>query len=624
VIPLDKIARDWSGLASRDVVIISSIDWSHNWQIHQQLATSLVECGHRVLFVENTGVRAPRAGDFGRIRDRLRNWFRSTRGFHDVRESLTVFSPLILPFPYIRLVLLINRILMSSAIGKWMRVNRFHDPVLISFLPTPLTQRVIEDIDPLAVIYYCADDMSGRSAGASRLRRYEDEFLSRADAVFCTSHALLGRAAVFNARAFLFPAGVDFQKFEASRELAELPVDLASLPRPLIGYVGSISSVFDQSLLVQAARGFPKASFVLVGPYSADVSALRACPNIHLLGKRPHAEVPAYIKAFDVALIPYVRNVFTDAVYSCKLNEYLAMGTAVVAIDTHELRLYAERYVGVLALADSPERFVEAIGLCLEHPDEAAYKRRIETARANSWEQRFAGISEKIEEILINKQSKNIIWQDRLVSAYRRGRIRIYKRVTLVATIYALFFYSPLMWWAGDQLVVRQIDKPQDAIVVFSGDGEVGYVNNSYQNRTLDALRLYQAGYADQIVLSSGKGRAISEVEVIRSILLNKGVPASAILIVDRVPSNTKENVLFTANVLKSLGISRVLFVTAPYHSRRATMVWNRLAPEIELVVAQYSDEPSVGPVWGSNLKTVQIIAFEYFAIVYYWIRGWV
>lgn len=611
-------------LDGRNFVIVSSIDWAENWQMHQQLATSLVESGHRVLFIENTGVRSPRIGDLGRIVDRIRNWFKSTRGFRDVRESLTVFSPLILPFPYMKAALWFNRFLLSGAIDKWMRVNRFHDPVLISFLPTPLAQRVIEDIDPLAVVYYCANDMPGGSAGAARLRRFEDGFLAKADAVFCNSHALVERATPFNRRVFLFPAGVDFQRFEDARASASVPPDLAALPRPLIGYVGSISAVFDQALLVQAARALPGASFVLVGPESADVSALRACPNIHLLGKRPHAEVPAYIKAFDVALIPYVMNAFTDAVYSCKLNEYLAMGAPVVATNMREVRLYAERYGDVLTLAETPEAFVAAIRSALGQQDDAARARRIEAARANDWGHRFAEITEAIDGVLADKGRERSRWQDRLLGVYRRGRIHLYKAAAVAAACYALIFFTPLVWWAGDRLVVRGSEKPLDAIVVFSGDGEAEYVNNSYQKRAQDALRLYRAGYGESIVISSGKGQTLSETEVIRSLLLTEGVPDSAITIVGGVPSSTQENVLLTAATLKSLGLRSALFVTAPYHSRRASLVWNRLAPEIQVVVAPAMDTPAREPVWNISGSTARVIGFEYSAIAYYWLRGWV
>ncbi len=308
-----------------DYIIISSIDWSCNWQIHQQLATSLVESGHRVLFIENTGVRAPRVGDFQRIIARICTWLKSTRGFFDVREHLTVFSPLFLPFPYSRFALFINQHLLSRATSKWIKINRFNDLVLISFLPTPLADSLIKGLDPSLVIYYCADEMATRSTGAAQLRQYEDVFFTKVDAVFCTSSALADRAMTFSKQVSLFPAGVDFAKFANARNNAGFPGDLRSLARPIIGYVGAISSVFDQELLAYAARALPEATFVLIGPEITNVTVLIAVPNVKLMGKRTHSDVPEYIKAFDVALIPYVVNASTDAVYSCKLNEYLAL-----------------------------------------------------------------------------------------------------------------------------------------------------------------------------------------------------------------------------------------------------------------------------------------------------------
>src|SRR6516165_2550322 len=80
-----------------DVLCVSSIDWDFIWQGHQEIMSRLAAAGHRVLFVENTGVRAPKVRDLPRVRQRIRNWWRGTKGFRQERPNLFVYSPLLLP-----------------------------------------------------------------------------------------------------------------------------------------------------------------------------------------------------------------------------------------------------------------------------------------------------------------------------------------------------------------------------------------------------------------------------------------------------------------------------------------------------------------------------------------------
>ena len=86
----------------QDVLCISSIDWDFIWQGHQEIMTRLAADGHRVLFIENTGVRAPNFRDLPRVRQRVRNWWRGTKGFREERPNIFVYSPLLLPCPISR------------------------------------------------------------------------------------------------------------------------------------------------------------------------------------------------------------------------------------------------------------------------------------------------------------------------------------------------------------------------------------------------------------------------------------------------------------------------------------------------------------------------------------------
>src|SRR5580704_1448480 len=167
-----------------DVVCVSSIDWDFIWQGHQEIMSTLAAEGHRVLFIENTGVRAPSAKDLPRVRQRLWNWWRSTKGFRQVRENLFVYSPLIVPLPYSKLARWLNRTLLMRSLGRWMRITGFSRPIAWTFLPTPLARDLMQRLDSELTIYYCIDDLASSSPEAKRITASENQLFREADLVF--------------------------------------------------------------------------------------------------------------------------------------------------------------------------------------------------------------------------------------------------------------------------------------------------------------------------------------------------------------------------------------------------------------------------------------------------------
>src|SRR5262249_41831707 len=282
------------------------------WQGHQEIMSRLAAAGHRVLFVENTGVRAPHMRDLPRMRRRLQNWWRGTKGFREERPNLFVYSPLVLPWPYLPPSRWVHRVTRERAMGSWMRPPGFSQPFAWTFLPTPLAHDLLAVLDPQVTIYYCIDDLASSSAGARRITVSEERLFREADLVFVTSERLRERAARFSDRVHVFPFGVSLERFEAVRRHHEAaPDDVASLARPVVGYVGGLHQWVDQDLLARVARSMPDATFALVGPEQTDVSMLRTCSNIRLLGLRPHDELPRYVKSFDVGIVPYRLTEYT-------------------------------------------------------------------------------------------------------------------------------------------------------------------------------------------------------------------------------------------------------------------------------------------------------------------------
>jgi len=250
-------------------------------------------------------------------------------------------------------------------------------------------------------------------------------------------------------------------------------------------------------------------------------------------------------------------------------------------------------------------------------------EKRIKIAQENSWESRFKGISEIIREEIVSleKQPIEINWKERFNSYFN---LRSKRRKLTFTVMFGLLiiFYSPLFWFMGEQLIVRDSPKKSDAIVVFSGDGEVSYQNLSYQNRALDAIGLYKEGYADKIFLSSGREQTIADVEMIELYLVSKGVPESSIYILEKYPNSTYQNVIMIKESLEKNNIKSILFTTSPYHSRRAVLTWGKNAPNIEVISFNTTNPLNRDVQWNLDSDKIRIIVYEYAAIVHNWVVG--
>ncbi|MBI3637882.1 MAG: YdcF family protein [Candidatus Rokubacteria bacterium] len=612
-----------AGLTGRDVLCVSSIDWDFIWQGHQQIMSTLAAHGNRVLFIENTGVRAPRFGDLARLRHRLARWWKSTNGFRQERENLVVYSPLIVPLPYSRVARWVNRVLLLRALRRWARATGFGRPVAWTFLPTPLARDLLWGLDPELTIYYCIDDLASSSLQARRIEAPERRVFAEVDLVFVTSEKLRQRAAEFSPRVHLFPFAVDYAKFAAVRDGGEaVPPDLAALPAPRIGYVGGLHQWVDQTLLVETARRMPDASFVLVGPRQCDVTALEACPNIHLLGGREHARLPAYLKGFDVGIVPYRLSEYTANVYPTKLNEYLAMGLPVVASDLPEIRRFNAEHGDVVGVGADPESFTGALWRALEKSPPAEVERRTAIARANSWDVRIDRMSDLITGELENRrQREGHGWEDRLRRFYRRTRWRVTRLAVPLALVYAILFWSPLPWLVARPLRVEMAPGPADAIVVFAGGvGESGHGGQGYQDRVEKAVELYRAGFARHLVFSTGWTYTFHEADLMKALALSLGIPADAIVLEKRAGS-TYENVVFSAEILRSRGWKRALVVSSPYHMRRAMLTLHRNAPDIEAIPVPARSQ-FFGHGMGAEWEQIRAIVHEYLGLALYRVEG--
>ncbi|MBI1952770.1 MAG: YdcF family protein [Candidatus Omnitrophica bacterium] len=607
------------------ILCISSIDWDFIWQGHQEIMSTLAQKGHRVLFVENTGVRNPQLRDLSRISHRLLRWLKSLQGFRQEARDLYVFSPLVLPFPYSRWAQGINRWLVLTALRRWMEAMDFHHPVLWTFLPTPLTLEIIRSVPHQALIYYCIDSFSDSTPAAQRIVASEQELFRRADLVFVTSRALHRSASPWAKQTHLFPFGVDLPTFtQALDGPAHVPGDLSGIPHPVVGYVGGIHQWVDQELFASLAQKRPDCSFVLVGPLQTDCKRLARSPNVFFLGKKSHQELPHYVKQFDVGLIPYRLTGYTRNVYPTKLNEYHALGKPVVSTPLPEVLEYNRRHGELVTIGDSAEDFSRAIDGLLKDGGGADMKQRLAAAKANSWASRIVQMQGLIDEVITRKTTSPLEdGMHKLRASLLRSRRLLRWSAALV--LLALFvFRTPLVWFVASPLRLAQSPQPADAIVIFGGGvGELGQPEEGYQERAKQALELYQQGFAPRIFLVSGFTWTFHEADLMRALLTSLGVPRGAILIETRV-SSTYEYVLRVRAVAQTSGWRSILLVTSPYHAKRADLVFRKNAPELKVVHQPvlrgrfYHRDGSVTP------RQIRGIVHEFLALLAYRMKGWI
>jgi glycosyltransferase involved in cell wall biosynthesis len=138
----------------------------------------------------------------------------------------------------------------------------------------------------------------------------------------------------------------------------------------------------------------------MIGRLAVDAGRLRALRNVVFVGPKPYRSLPSWVKAFDVAIIPYrlTRQVVNSA--PLKLREYLATGKPVVAVPAPEI----ERFAGLVRVARGPEQFINEIEAALIHDTEADRTRRIEATSTMGWDARIGEVVEIVEHRLWQKE----------------------------------------------------------------------------------------------------------------------------------------------------------------------------------------------------------------------------
>lgn len=353
------------------IIVHCHLRWDFVWQRPQQLLSRLAT-QHPVLFVEepiHEAVSAP--------------ILRLTQAQPGIVRAVPV-----LPESHARdtdaqcatIIPLLDEALVRHPLtaGRW-------DGAIQWFYSPMTAPQFLGRFGTIGAVYDCMDELSCFRFAPEDIGARERFLMRHARVVFTGGPQLQAAKARLHDNVHCFGCGVDAAHYALARAATtRVPDDLTRLPHPILGYFGVVDERIDYPLLAELAGAFPDASIVMVGPFAkVDPATLPKASNLHWLGQRDYAQLPALVKGFDVCLMPFARNDATRYINPTKTLEYMAAGKPIVSTAIADV---ISQFAPIVKVAGDHAAFIDAVASSLRAPRLDMLQAGIERANRAGWE----------------------------------------------------------------------------------------------------------------------------------------------------------------------------------------------------------------------------------------------
>ncbi len=398
-------------MQNQSVICFASDQWDSMWRNRHQIMSRLSRT-NKVLYIEPY-VYSLRGGVVTLIRSLMGQNLQKERLKH-LDNGIWVYRHPTWGFKSNWTVLnQLGVFLRVFAIRLVLRKLKMKSPILWVVSPRYGNRNIVKYFKKSLVIYHVVDNYSKAPYWDEETRRIvakeERAMLSIADIVVVTSPFLLEKHSKYNSNVHLVKNAVDYEKFAPARQFKNIPEDMEHISKPIIGHIGILNDKLDYDLINTVARARPDWSFVFVGgqsPGNTETNVYKFTnghpSNVFLLGQRNVTDIPRYIHACHICILPYRRDKYTEAIDSLKLYEYFACEKPVVATDVPTAR---ERSQAVY-IANDANDFIQKLekAMTCDTLNQRVLQRSI--AQQNTWDKRIEQLSFIIKSSLQKKSGR--------------------------------------------------------------------------------------------------------------------------------------------------------------------------------------------------------------------------
>ncbi|MGF7163527.1 glycosyltransferase involved in cell wall biosynthesis [Rhodoligotrophos appendicifer] len=280
-------------------------------------------------------------------------------------------------------------------------VSNRQNGFLIFWYYTPMALRFSAHVTPDLYVYDCMDELSAFRGAPKIMRDLESALLSLAHVVFTGGHSLYEAKKKSHHNIHAFPSSIDKEHFSKARSgTLPDPEDQRALPRPRIGFFGVIDERMDVDLVSAVADARPDWQIVMIGPVvKIDPALLPRRENLHWLGGKSYAELPAYISGWNAGFMPFARNEATRFISPTKTPEFLSAGLPLVSTAIADV---VEPYgtSGLVEIAEDAAAMVTKVEMVMQRPMKPWLDRVDRRLKSMSWDGTWASMESLLKRAL--------------------------------------------------------------------------------------------------------------------------------------------------------------------------------------------------------------------------------